>query len=714
MTASEKSETKRPGFRRWVEPLLVALSYAVMAVAVTWPLALHARDQAMFLSGDTMLNAYLLEWGRHALLHAPLEIFSPNYFYPGHDMLCLSENMIFPALLTLPLVWLRNPILLYNVAMMGAMALNAMAMRWALRRWGLSVAPAWLGGAMFGFSPWLFGQLGHIQLFFAWGAPLTLAGVDGWIRGRGAKWAMLAGAALAAQFYSCVYIFYFTMLFSAPFAVVGLLFLRPGLSSWKRLLLSGLAGAAMLAVLIAPAYGPYSEVRELLGSDPNPLSLLENRGAGVFDYLRITGQNRFYGWFDFMGSNLYSDVPWEHNLWIGLTPWLGVLSLPLALWLGRKRATGANASRDAVILAAMLAAGGAWLWVISLGPVFHIRNMRYGTLPWYRWLHAYLPGFDAIRVPPRAVAMVALAASGLAALALEEWTRWASGWRLRPGAGRVLSRVMVVLAALAVMIDFANRPLNDGGNPDYERHRVVHEALARKDPGVILVLPLDHDSAWLSQLASTAHFAPLVNGYSGHIPPSNGAIMTVLGKPEWGDEQADLLRWLQVRSVVVDRRRAAMSDAPPPDHLETFLGDYDFLEAIEGFPLQEIDVYRLNASPCPREPVKNSDFEFWFDPKRPEPRILFGYDNDGGGRLLTSSERGARLSIRGYGADENRLWKWVDKRDLPQFLVDGLWLDYSPSVDPELWRQTKYITLKFRADCLAKPVTARYPAGFRE
>jgi hypothetical protein len=574
-----------PEFSRRREWIVALAAYVAMAIATTWPLALSPATRALDFWGDAILNAYILAWDQHALTHCPTRIFDANFMSPTPRTLCLSENMIVPAALTLPLAPLDNPVLVYNVVMLGALLGSAWAWRCVLRRWGLGGGAAWLGGLLFGFSPWRFAQLGHLQLWLGWWMPLALWGLDAWLRGGGWRWPLLAGAALAAQFYSCIYLFYFILLFGVAFVAVGLACERPARGRWLSLATQALGGLALMAALLAPAYRPYRQMHDLLGQ-ANTLESLGPCGAVPGDYLRTPDSNLLYGSLNLWGRNPTSPWPWENDLCPGAMAILATATLPLLALSAsrRRRAWGPDGARRILSRCLMLAAGGAFLVVLSFGPELHWRVVV--KLPWYGWLFRWLPGFDAIRVPPRAGgAMAGLALSGLAAVAMDGWTRL--------GRDRRAASVLAGLLLTVGVVDLLNRPLPVMGNPDGDRLRSVRRQLGPPPAGAAEVdLPFT-DYTYMGPLASGPDFSPLLNGVSGYVPRPNQRIREAFLARRWDARQWALLRRLRVARILDDRRRAAISPDPPPPGLGASLRAAGLLARERAFPAEDFVVYDL-------------------------------------------------------------------------------------------------------------------------
>src|SRR5258706_10212477 len=63
-------------------PLL--LLFAVLAVAMTWPLARNLPS-AVANTGDPLINTWILDWDWHATIHHPASLFQADAFYPAQD-----------------------------------------------------------------------------------------------------------------------------------------------------------------------------------------------------------------------------------------------------------------------------------------------------------------------------------------------------------------------------------------------------------------------------------------------------------------------------------------------------------------------------------------------------------------------------------------------------------------------------------------------------
>ena len=428
--------------------------------------------------------------------------------FPMEGTLALSENMLGVALLSLPLALFGNPLLTYNLMFIAAGPLTAGLWFAVLRRWGLGGVAAWAGGFCFGFLPWRLGQIGHVQLLFTWWIPLCLGATDAWIARGSSRASAALGLCLAGSFYTCVYNFFFSVIFLVPFALVGLA-MGPRATSWRRLLFHLALSVGLFLFAVSPAIAPYLSMNRTL-NHPNSLEQIASQSASIGDYLRPTHQNYLWGKGFGLGPNPASATPWESRLFLGFTAMASAVAVIPIYW--RRRREEEPDRRPQVRLALMLCAGGLTAFVISLGPWLHWKGERTPIVLPYRLLFEILPGFDSIRVPARAGLFVGLALSGMVAFCIDQLLRAPSAL------GKFPRRTLVLAAVLGILLESHTRPLNVSGNEDYSRHLIVQAEVAQRESGPVLVLPIELKLNYLVPLTTWPHFNPTINGVSGHLP----------------------------------------------------------------------------------------------------------------------------------------------------------------------------------------------------
>jgi hypothetical protein len=136
--------------------------FAILAIAMTWPLAAHLGT-AVPDPGDAYVSTYVMAWDYHATFsRAPLS--SLPIFHPAKDALAFSEHLYGTALPFFPLYAMGvAPLTVYNVALLLAFAFSGYG-AWVLARVaGASWIAAIAAGCFFAFVPYRFTQLAHIS-----------------------------------------------------------------------------------------------------------------------------------------------------------------------------------------------------------------------------------------------------------------------------------------------------------------------------------------------------------------------------------------------------------------------------------------------------------------------------------------------------------------------------------------------------------------------
>jgi hypothetical protein len=258
-------------------------------------------------------------------------------------------------------------------------------------------------------------------------------------------------------------------------------------------------------------------------------------------------------------------------------PGLTVLALAaLALALGH----GWRRPRARMLVAVALAG-----LVLSFGP----------ATPAYRLAQLVFPPMKALRDPSRFGILVILGVGLLAAMGLAAVLRRAPA-RLGPG----LAVVVLALAHAEVFcapFDFARQ---DAPSPVYDRLRLDARAVAVAEFPFYAGEADYLNAAYV--LASTAHWTPLVNGYSGMAPPAYEARARVLHHFPTAPAIDELHR-LGVSHVVVhldrygpkrQRSTTAYLDARP---------DFELLTtAPDGTRLYRLGPAPVSPAPAPPEP----------------------------------------------------------------------------------------------------------------
>ena len=491
----------RPRFH-WLGAAAVCV---LLTVAHTWPLAADPATHSRTDTADAQLNAWILAWVAHQLPRDPLHLFDANIFHPARDVLAFSEPLIVPGAMGAPFAWMGgSPVLVYNLMVLAGLALTALAGWRLMLAWTGDHVAAALTGAMFAFGSHTITRLAHVQGLHLYGLPLALlaadrivtrAGMPGgwWTRTGDAWWLALWMAVL-------VYTSGYTAVFGI-FMIAAVVVAR--MPEWWGRRAAPVLGRFLLASVAAgiaaiPVYLPYARVAETQGM-VRPLESVDLYSATYNHYLAATGRLHFSLWSEpFFAAA--GDAYFPGFVVIGLAAF--------ALWRAARRTPGSPApeadiapslTRARIVMLVAIAAVGV---LLSLGT----------NTPLYGWLFEVFPPIRGMRAASRFGTLFVLAAACLAGYGL---------WFLRArfAARRWMTGVAIALIA-AANIEMAAAPIPFHpfeGIPD------LYARLADEPGDVVLAeIPLYRRRQIYRNveyvLASTRHWRPLVNGYSGYVP----------------------------------------------------------------------------------------------------------------------------------------------------------------------------------------------------
>jgi len=519
----------------WAGPLLLMIA---LAVVHTWPLASHPATLSSNDNADAQLNEWILAWVAHTLPQDPLHLFQANIFYPAHDSLAFSEPLILPALLGAPLSWLGgSPVLVFNLVMIAGFVLTGLATYQLILMWTGNRMAAVLGASTFAFNTHTLTRLAHVQALHIYGLPLALLALDRLVSSARMRDVWLLSAAMIMLAYTSGYL----MVFGAVMIAVGLLTRLPEWLPQWRLVGSRLAFAAIIsAAVIAPLSLPYQRAANEQGM-VRSLTAVSEYSATPAGYLAASGNIHVSTW----SAAFFTDP--VNSFFPGLIVF--VLALVAITWSSREDLI---ARRRIRMLLAIAAAG----FVLSLGT----------HTPVYGWVFAIFPPMRGLRVAARFGNLFLLGMSGLAAFGLTHLQRRLSANSDRMRHATVLAALLVAGANIeALRAPFQYHPFT--GIP-----RLY--ALLAGEPHVVLAeMPFYPRQAAFENaeyvLNSTAHWQPLMNGYSGYTPASyvtfadafwyfprdyaidaikRAGVTHVMVHPDrFGNEAADVIRQLDAR-----------------------------------------------------------------------------------------------------------------------------------------------------------------------
>lgn len=455
---------------------------------MTWPQARHLSTHVPD-ADDPLLSIWRISWIAHALPASPGDLFNGNIFYPEKRTLAYTDSVLLQGFVAAPAIWVGvSPIVTYNLLILVSMALSGAAMWLYARHLTGSASAGVIAGIVFSFVPFRFDHFQHLELQATMFMPLTL-----WCLARAFDsgqrrdiWG--ATACLVAQVYCGIY--YAVFLVTALLIVVPLQLSALPAERRKALVRASIPALAIGALVIAPYLAAYVMNRGTLGERSDRDVLLYS--ATAQNYLATLKENLVHGWWSApLGQS-------ERRLFPGA---IAIALAGVGLWqIDRRR-----------------------IALVSVGLVGLILSLGLNT-PLYEPIRTVFFIYRGLRAPARASILVYFA---LATLAAFGWARLEGRFKRRatirggtpflgvPVATAIVASVMLLEYATPMKAWFVVPPTPQ-----------VYRWLADQPRSVVLELPvstadrLDIVPDGLYMLRSTAHWQPILNGYSGFFPQS--------------------------------------------------------------------------------------------------------------------------------------------------------------------------------------------------
>jgi len=483
----------------------IFITFALLAVLHTWPLASDPAHLSRNDNADTLLNEWIVAWVGHQAPRQPLKLFDANIFYPEPRTLAYSEYLMVPSALGAPLQAVgASPVLVYNLLMLAGFTLTGWAGWLLIYRWTGDTWSGLVSGIILAFNAHTLTRLPQLQALHMEFLPLALLGLEQLLHAGGTakRTALIFAACLALQGATS----YYGLVLTAVALTVG------WVVRGEHRHVGGILLAASIALLILmPLYVPYLRLGQV-----RPLDEVAAYSASARDYLATPARVHFDTWSArFFGGTT------------ALFP--GVIALLLS---GIAIASGI-AVRDR--RARMALAFGIVGVALSFGP----------ALPGYGFLYRIVPPLQGIRNAARFGYLATIAAAILSGFAVA-WVRarWGSN-RMTPA--------LITLVLVCANVDAFSGPI------EYVKAESVsplHGRLRDTDAIVVEIPAYPPDRVFRNApylLHATQHWRPMVNGYSGLTPSSYAQHARDLARfPD--DRALETLRRIGVTHVFVHDR----------------------------------------------------------------------------------------------------------------------------------------------------------------
>ena len=477
-------------FRGSRELVLVVLGAVLLACLMTYPLIVGFDHVGRVDNNDGRWSIWVVSWVAHALTTDPAQLFRANIFYPHQDALAYSEANIAAGVVGVP-VWLltKNPYATHNFVLLVSFVVSFAGAYYLCRYLTGSRQAAMVAGVLFAFCPFVFVRFAHIQLLLVGGLPYCMLAfhrlVDRTTVGR----AVALGAILWLQGLACAYYGIFGGMAVGISSIV-IAITRGRWREWRYW--AAIGGAAVVSIaLTAPFFLPYITLQRETGF----ARTLEGAQTYSANWAAWTASGAWAHRWALDPSRSEVLFPGAVALVLGLAGAFVGWQLTTA---AAQRAATTETRLDRGVVLSYIITGLVSFW-ITFGPKAGLYSVLYATVP----------VFSFLRAPGRTGIVVALCLTVLASIAIARLLE------RRRHAGWMAAGLMIVAVA-----DLVQAPIGLREAPPTPS---AYQELARLPVAPVAVFPywannLNYHGHAEYMLASTAHWQPLINGYSDHIP----------------------------------------------------------------------------------------------------------------------------------------------------------------------------------------------------
>ncbi len=470
------------------ELLLVSVTGIALSIVMTWPLVTGMGRLGRTIGADGQYGIWNVAWVARTLVVDPFHLYDANIFYPHRRTLAYSEVNLLEGAIAIPVYWItRNPHTAHNLCTLFALA-SAFVCAYLLMRY--LTRDAWasaVAAILYACCPYRTSHSSHIQLLMTGGIPLAMLMFHHMADAPSVRRGVWLGVALVAQALSCAYYGIFTGLMVG----YGALVIAASRRLWQsRHYWTALAAGALTSVVcVVPFFLPFLRVQEETGFR-RPLEEADRWAANLQSY--IVSPAHAHRWLLHIALRFerYTEPLFPGLLAVGF----GIAGVAIAV---RQSVQGDRARRETLILYGSLGLLAFWA---SFGPHAGL----------YRLL-SNAPVFSFLRAPARFGVVVVLTLAVFAAIAISRFLA------ALPAHARSVAAAALAAAAIA--------ELNVLPFPWERAHPIPasYSVLAKLPRGPVAEFPFYGERMTFPLHAqylvfSTAHWMPLVNGYSDVIP----------------------------------------------------------------------------------------------------------------------------------------------------------------------------------------------------
>jgi hypothetical protein len=487
------------------------------------------------LETDPPMFMWYLRWWRYALDHRVNPFLTDLLWAPRGFNLAWSTFIPLPAWIVIPLGRSLGEVAAYNFLGAVALPLAALSAFLLCRRVTGAFWPSILGGFIFGFSPYMLGQLlgGHLHLVFAFPIPLAvlsaLRRLEGDISAR--RFTLETAGLLTVQFLCGIELFATMTLFAGLALLIAFIFFDNETRARLLALTVPLAAAYAVAMIVV---SPYLYYLFALGFPHDPIWPPAKYTGDLLNFF-IPTQTNVLGTFGFaraITKSFQGDL-YENGVYIGI---------PLIILIEAYRR---SAWRTAIgkFLIVMLATAV----VASFGPALHVAGRAVFPMPWA--LFAKLPVISNA-LAARFAMYASLVISLIAAI-------WFSSASIQSSTKFLAAAVVVLFLAPNPSASFWVETLDV---PAFFTDGSYAKELSTR--AIVLPLPFGQKGNCMYWQARSDMYFRMAGGWTGTSPfefarmPVVNYFYGAIDLPEAGDQLKSYLARFDVDAIIADPTEA--------------------------------------------------------------------------------------------------------------------------------------------------------------
>lgn len=519
------------------ERLVVSKSAPVLGASLAYAAgAIFAYHRILFAStasmpgcncGDQAQEVWFLRWPLYAISHGLNPFFSTWMNYPKGVNVAINTAAPLLALVSAPLQLTIGTVATFNILLVVAIAASALAMCLALRRWVRSWVAAFVGGLLYGFSPYMIGEgSGHLFLVAVFIPPIVLVLLHEIVvaqRHGAVRDGLFLGVLLVLEYFISPEVLAMTAVMGAcGVALLALVRRQTVRARAPHVLVAATVCAVVCAAALAyPVWFELHGPQHVVGP-PHPLKGLADFPGDLLGPVEPTS-NQFLApaTLKAHGDALVGRNPNENGMYLGIP--LMVVLLVFARVFRRRRAL--------LFFLAMAVIAG----ILALGPQLVVDGHHTGV-PLPAWILEHLPLLKGI-LDVRFSLFIQMSAAAALAIGLDEMAARAAGHvrHLRRAhasgpawwakwSGRLVSidtTALVAIVALLPLLPAGAYPPGPASSPAFYTSAAVDRI---PQGAAVLTYPyvLVPDSEWNLTFQVEAGMRYKVFGADGFVPDGPG------------------------------------------------------------------------------------------------------------------------------------------------------------------------------------------------